>query len=102
MVATMLSSLIKKFTSVKLCVTLLQHSFYATRTVKRGSKGYLSSLAGFSAMHRLPRSTLVVKMHRSQKIVVVVWMDSKPVWLLSTMMNPVDPTTMAPREVLRE
>jgi hypothetical protein len=29
----------------------------------------------------------------------VVWMDSKPVWLLSTTTNPIDPDSVAPRWV---
>jgi hypothetical protein len=37
-----------------------------------------------------------------RRVIAVVWMDSKPVWLLSTAMNPVDPTAMAPRWVRRE
>jgi hypothetical protein len=71
------------FTSVKLFMTLLDYGFYATGTVKKGSKGFPSSLAGFPKQYRPQRGTVVVKMHHSHKICVVVWMDLKTVWLLS-------------------
>jgi predicted Co/Zn/Cd cation transporter (cation efflux family) len=35
------------FTSVKLFMTLLERGFYATCTIKKGSKGFPKSLAGF-------------------------------------------------------
>jgi hypothetical protein len=90
------------FTSVKLFMTLLERGFYATGTVKRISKGFPPSLAGFPAAHQPARGTLVVKMHRSRKIVAIVWIDSRPVWLLSTALDPVDPASVAPRWVRRE
>jgi hypothetical protein len=89
------------FTSVKLFMTLYDRGFYATGTVRKGSKGFLSSLAGFPKQHCPPRGTLVVKMHRSRKICVVVWIDSRPVWMLSTALDPVDPNCVAPRWVKR-
>jgi hypothetical protein len=88
--------------SIKLFTTLLERGFYATGTVKKGSKGYPPSLAGIPAAHCPPRGILVVKMHRSQKIVAMVWMDSKPMWLFSTAVNLVDRACMAPRWVRRE
>jgi hypothetical protein len=57
--------------------------------------------AGFPSTHRPPRGTLIVKMHRSRKICALVWIDSKPVWLLSTSLNPVDPTCVAVRWMKR-
>ena len=58
--------------------------------------------AGFPSTHCLPRGTLVVKMHRSRKICAPVWIDSKPVWLLSMSLNPIDPSCVAPRWVKRD
>jgi hypothetical protein len=89
-------------TSVKLFMTLYERGFYATGTVKKGSKGFPSSLAGFPKQYCPPRGTLIVKMHRSRKICAVVWIDSKPVWLLSTALDPNDPTCVAPRWVKRD
>jgi hypothetical protein len=90
------------FSSVKLFMMLLDRGFYATGTMKKGSKGFPPSLTGFPATHRLPRGTLLVKMHRNWKIVAIVWIDLRPVWLLSTALDPVDPTCVAPRWVRRE
>jgi hypothetical protein len=90
------------FSSVKLFMSLLERGFYATGTMKKGSKGFLGSLAGFLKQHLPPRGTLAVKMHRSQKIVAVVWIDSKPVWLLSTATNPTSPGTVVQRWVRRD
>jgi hypothetical protein len=67
------------FTSVKLQVELLRRGFFATGTVKKVSKGFPPSLAGFPNQHRPPRGTLVVKMHCSRCIVAIAWIDSKPV-----------------------
>lgn len=41
-------------------------------------------------------------MHRSRKIVAITWIDSKPVWLLSTAVNPIDPAYVAPQWVCRK
>jgi hypothetical protein len=89
------------FTSVKLFMTLLDYGFYATGTVKKGSKGFPSSLAGFPKQYRPQRGTVVVKMHHSHKICVVVWMDLKTVWLLSIALDLVNPTCVASRWVKR-
>jgi hypothetical protein len=67
------------FTSVALQTAFLDRKFYSIGMVKEGSKGFPSSLVGFPKQHQLPHGTLVVKMHRSWRIVAVVWMDSKPV-----------------------
>jgi hypothetical protein len=90
------------FTSVKLHMELLERRFFATGTVKKVSKGFPPSLARFPNQHRPPRGTLVVKMHRSHRIVAIVWIDSRPVWLLSTATNPIDPMCVAPRWVRRD
>jgi hypothetical protein len=58
--------------------------------------------ARFPSTQCPPRGTLMVKMHRSRKICALVWIDSKPVWLLSTSLNPIDPTCVAPRWVKRD
>jgi hypothetical protein len=90
------------FTSVRLSMALLERGLYTTGTVKKGFMGFPSSLAGFPKANHPPHGTLVVKMHRSRKIVAVVWMDSKPIWLLSTALNPLDPNCVVPRWVRRE
>ena len=87
------------FTGVKLHMSLLQLGFFATGTVKKGSRGFPTSLAGFPKTQLPPRGTVVVKMHRSRKISAVCWVDSKPVFLLSTATNPCDPNCMAARWV---
>jgi hypothetical protein len=90
------------FTSVKLQLELLKRGFFSTGTVKRISKGFPPSLAGFPTQHRPQRGTLVVKMHRSWRIVAICWIDSKPIWLLSTATDPIDPTSVASRWVRRD
>jgi hypothetical protein len=85
------------FTGVSLFTSLLRRGFYATGIVKKVSRGFPPSLAGFPAQHRPPRGTLVVRMHRSREVVAICWQDSKPVWLISTATNPIDPQCVAPR-----
>ena len=77
------------FTSVKFFMTLLERGFYATATLKKDSKGFPPSLAGFPATHQPAQRTLVVKMHQNKKILAIVWIDSCPVWLLSIALDPV-------------
>jgi hypothetical protein len=88
------------FTSVSLAMALLEQGFWMTGTYKRGSKGFPPSLAGLSSKSKVnmpPRGHLSVKMHRSRQISAVCWIDNKPVWLLSTATDPVDPAARAPR-----
>jgi hypothetical protein len=42
------------FTSVKLFMTILEMGFFATDTVKKGSRGFSPSLAGFPVTHQPP------------------------------------------------
>lgn len=65
------------FTGIKLHMALLQRDFLATGTCKKTAAGFPLSLSGFPKTHQPPRGTLVVKMHRSQKIAAVCWTDSK-------------------------
>lgn len=85
------------FTCIKLHMALLQRGFFATGTCKKTAAGFPLSLSGFPKTHQPPRGTLVVKMHRSRKIAAVCWIDSKPVWLLSTATDPCDPNSIAAR-----
>jgi hypothetical protein len=88
------------FTSVALAMSLLERKFWMIGTVKKGSKGFPPSLAGLSSKSKAnmpPQGHLSVKMHRSRQISAVCWIDNKPVWLLSTATNPVDPRARAPR-----
>jgi hypothetical protein len=81
-------------------MSLLERGFWMTGTVKIGSKGFPSSLAGLSSnsnVNKPPRGHLCVKMHRSRQVTAVCWIDNKPVWLLSTSTNPTDPAARAPR-----
>lgn len=88
------------FTGVRLCMKLLQEGFFMTGTTKKGSRGFPSLLAGLSKKSELPpRGTVMVRMHRSRQIYAVCWVDSKPVWLLSTATNPVDTNAVASRWV---
>ena len=90
------------FNSVKLFTTLLEQGFFATGTIMKGSRGFPSSLAGFPTTHRPPCGTLLVKMQRSRKISALGWIDSQPVWLLSTALNLVDPNCTVQSWVRRE
>lgn len=80
-------------------MVLLQRGFFATGTCKKTAAGFPLSLSGFPKSRQPPRGTLVVKMHRSRKIAAVCWIDSKPVWLLSTATDPCDPKSIAARWV---
>lgn len=53
------------FSSVKLFSSFLECGFSATGIVKKVSKGFPGSLAGFFKQHLLARGTVAVKMHRS-------------------------------------
>lgn len=75
---------------------------YATGTVRKGSKGFPASLAGFQATHPAPPRHTRGEMHRRREICALVWMDSRPVWLLSTAVNPIDPKCVAQRWIHRE
>jgi hypothetical protein len=59
------------FSGVSLFTTLLKRGFYTTGTVKKISRGFPASLAGFPSQHRPPRGTLVTKMHRSREVVAI-------------------------------
>jgi hypothetical protein len=71
------------FTSVKLFTDLLNLGMYATGTARQERKGFPKSIAGFTKRTMPARGTLVAKMHRSQDIAGICWMDNRPVWLLS-------------------
>lgn len=79
------------FTGIKLHMLLLDRGFFATDTAKKESQGFPTSLAGFPKAQLPLRGTVVVKMHRSWRIVIVCWVDSKLVFLLLTATNPYDP-----------
>jgi hypothetical protein len=64
-------------------------------TVRKTRKGFPASLAGFPKSDLPERGIVVVRMHRSRKLCAVCWIDSKPVFLLSTATNPVDPIAFA-------
>lgn len=90
------------FTSPRLFMELLQRGFWATGTCRKNRKGFPASLSGFSSVDLPERGHLVVKMHRSRKIAAICWMDSKPVFLLSTACDPVGEDSYAGRWVGRE
>lgn len=86
------------FTSVQLCMSLMERGFWMTGTVKKGSRGFPTSLGGLSKKSHLPpRGTLMVKMHRNRQVAAVCWIDNKPVWLLSSTTDPIDPAARAER-----
>lgn len=90
------------FTSPRLFMELLKRGFWATGTYRKTRKGFPPSLAGFSNSQLPERGHLVVKMHRSRQLAAICWMDSKPVFLLSTACNPLGEDSYAGRWVERE
>jgi hypothetical protein len=76
------------FSSLQLCMSLMQWGFWTTGTVRKSRRGFPLSLAGFPKTSLLPRDTIAVKMHRSRKVVAICWVDRKPVFLISTATNP--------------
>ena len=90
------------FTSPRLFMALMERGFWTTGTCRKTRKGFPESLAGFPKTALPDRGHLVVKMHRSRKIAAICWMDSKPVFLLSTACDPIREHTFAGRWVGRE
>ena len=60
------------FTSVKLFMALYERGFYATGTVKKGSKRFPSSLVRLPKQYCLAHGTLIVKMHHNQRISAII------------------------------
>lgn len=90
------------FTSPKLFLELMARGFWATGTVRKTRKGFPDSLGGFPKSQLPERGSLVVRMHRDRNMCAAMWMDSKPVFLLSCAENPVDPTAFVNRWVARQ
>ena len=88
------------FTSIPLAMSLLARGFWCTGTVKKNSRGFPPSLAGLQSKSKVnmpPRGHLNVRMHRSRQVAAVCWVDSKPVWLLSTATEPIGTAARAAR-----
>jgi hypothetical protein len=81
---------------------LMARGFWATGTVRKTRRGFPASLAGFPIASKPDRGDLVVRMHRDRAMCAIMWMDAKPMFLLSTACNPVDPNSYAGRWVGRE
>jgi len=90
------------FTSPRLFMGLQRRGFWATGTCQKTRKGFPASLAGFANADLPERDHLVLKMHCSRKIAAICWMDSKPVFLLSTACDPIGEDSYAGRWVGRE
>lgn len=58
-------------------MALLQRGFLVTGAYKKTTVVFPFSLSEFPKIHQPPCGTLVVKMHRTRKIVVECWIDSK-------------------------
>lgn len=90
------------FTSIQLFEELRARGFWATGTCRKARKGFPVSLAGFPKSALPPRGTLVTRMHRDRHVAAICWIDSKPVFLISTACNPIDPAAFVGRWVGRE
>lgn len=87
------------FTSPSLFLELMARGFWATGTVRKTRRGFPASLAGFKKTELPGRGELVVRMHRDRNMCTLMWMGSKPVFLLITACNPIDPNATAGRWV---
>jgi hypothetical protein len=69
-------------------VDLLGNGTYATDTVRTNRIGFPTALAKKSLYAKCTQGHLEWKMHKSQKISVIVWVDKKPVIVMSTVAPP--------------
>jgi hypothetical protein len=76
------------FTSVQLFENLLSRGIYAVGTTRYIRRGFPVSLKGDKRGEK--RGTLHVRMHQDRRIAAVHWTDTKPVYFLSTVANPVE------------
>ena len=83
------------FTSPSLFLELMARGFWATGTIRKTMRGFPTFLAGFKKTELPERSELVVCMYRDRNM----GMDSKPVFLLITACNPIDPNATVGRWV---
>lgn len=83
------------FTSLALFMELMAHGFWAIGMVWKTQHGFPASLAGFQTASKPNRGGLVVRMHQDRAMCTIMWMDAKPVFLLSTTCNLLDPNSYA-------
>jgi len=76
------------FTSVELFRDLEQGGTYATGIVRSNRIGLPDFVKDQKAFKKLPQGNLKWAMHDSRKMCAVMWMDKKPVLLLSTSALP--------------
>jgi hypothetical protein len=77
------------FSSIPLFVDLLEKGTYATGTVRANRIGLPTALAKKSLYAKCTQGHLEWRMHKSQKISVIVWVDKKPVIVMSTVAPPI-------------
>jgi hypothetical protein len=71
------------------------HDQLCAGTVQKNHRGFPDSLGGFPKTFLPERGTLAIRMHHSRKICAICWVDSKPVFLLSTATSLVHPDSVA-------
>lgn len=79
------------FTSIELFMDLEHRGIHATRIVHNNRIGLPYVLAQTKTFAKNPQGTLDWRMHKSRKMIVVVWLDKKLILLLSTHMCPLHP-----------
>lgn len=77
------------FSSVPLFMELLGKGTYATGTVRADRIGLPTALAKKSLYAKSPQGHLEWRMHASKKLSAIVWVDKKPVLVMSTVAPPI-------------
>ena len=79
----------KFFSSISLFVDLLEKGTYVTGMVRANRIGLPTALAKKSLYIKCTQGHLEWRIHKSQKISAIVWVDKKPVILMSTVAPPI-------------
>ena len=79
----------KFFSSVPLFMDLLDEGTYATGTVRTNRIGLPTALAKKSLYTKCTQGHLDWRMHKSKQLSIIVWVNKKPVLVMSTVVPPI-------------
>lgn len=86
------------FTSVELCLKLLDNDIYMVGTTLVTKKQYPEDLTRKSDLRKLKRGDMLVRSAKDKQLIAVVWKDKKPIHFLSTAYPPSVTTTCERKE----
>lgn len=76
-------------TSIEFLTKLEENDIYGTCTIRANRVGLPKSITIIKQFGKIPQGSMEWKMHESRCMCVVIWMDKKPVLLLSTHQHPI-------------